>query len=657
MTQVDEPATPSSRWSALLLPDRVRPAFVTAIVALAMLVATWPIRPRSTAVGRDPAYLIGLGMAHRRGLAFGHDVIFNYGPLGFLAGGMTDHWNGVLAWILQALVQGAIVLLVLVQLRKLVSLPVAAVVGTAMLLLIHPDPAEVNLGGQLALLTVLWAVWRLVSRREVPWGRWSSIGPAVVAALALLVKVDTGLVVLLIAGLTVGVGASSSGGARAAARAVGLYLAVAVATVVGAFAIVEGGVTHFGSWLRGAYEVSSGFSGALGLSRTVGIAAWEHLAVVVGLAVFLRVVTRLPLGGRSQVAGVAALVALATYLTFRQGFVRYDVFHVRQFLAVAILMPLGLAGVATLRQIGALMAIALVGFVPGQKPSPSVLKVPFESADAALDTTLDVLVPSRAQAVIDGRRAGVTAAYDLPDSMLRRIGDHSVAIVPSELEVAFGYDLAGWAPLPIFQDYQAYTEWLDDRNAARLSGDDAPRFVLRTLDRPLVANAPPVPIKRVDTQFARFQPPGEHLAILCHDATVASTRRYELLERVPDRCSEPATEPWQPATTGTDVEVPTPRRGELIVARFRGVAGSFVERMRTTLYRGSEVYIGVKGGWFRYVPGTQGSWHVMSGGGCASDLLDTTGGDIEQLALSDHQGPGGDASDYEVQFARITVDC
>ena len=70
---------------------RVVRQVVLATPSLALVVAlvTWPVLSLTPGVGLDPSWEVALQMATQRGFDWGTQVIFSYGPLGFLSVPLT----------------------------------------------------------------------------------------------------------------------------------------------------------------------------------------------------------------------------------------------------------------------------------------------------------------------------------------------------------------------------------------------------------------------------------------------------------------------------------------------------------------------------------------------------------------------------------------
>lgn len=65
----------------------------------------------------------------------------------------------------------------------------------------------------------------------------------------------------------------------------------------------------------------------------------------------------------------------------------------------------------------------------------------------------------------------------LSPSILKNIGTDSVSIYPSALTIAYANNL-NWKPMPVIQQYTAYTPKLDQKNADFFSGDNAPEYII-----------------------------------------------------------------------------------------------------------------------------------------------------------------------------------
>jgi hypothetical protein len=83
----------------------------------------------------------------------------------------------------------------------------------------------------------------------------------------------------------------------------------------------------------------------------------------------------------------------------------------------------------------------------------------------------------------------------------------------------------------------------------------------------------------LDRRFAGWDPPAQARAVLCHFASIHATSRWEVLRRVPDRCSPSRWLRAVEAPAGETVRVPASLSGEVIYVRIHGAGVSGLERL------------------------------------------------------------------------------
>ena len=85
-----------------------------------------------------------------------------------------------------------------------------------------------------------------------------------------------------------------------------------------------------------------------------------------------------------------------------------------------------------------------------------------------------------------------------------------------EQSAAWAYPEVHFDPLPVIQDYSAYTSYLDQLDRSYLGTPEAPRFILRSPGA-------------IDGRNPVFEPPATQLAIECHYHQVMATTVWQLL--------------------------------------------------------------------------------------------------------------------------------
>jgi len=532
-------------------------------IAAGVLVAflAWPITSLLPRVGLDASWNAGLHMATHSGMQFGKDIVFTYGPYGFLSvPGFFFGLTGYTSLFYSGLVIIAFSVTVIHLGRRSFTLLGAVVLAYAALLLTYFDPAEIAV--------VVFAIWCLSWLRGLPdrgvprsfpfWG-------GAFAALQLLVKFDAGIASIAIVGLTVW-------GARG--KRIRNEL-IATGCFLGSFVILWviagqhlGGIPRY---LHRSFQVASGYSAAMGSKGGPELIAYMAVGVVLFI-VFPLILVRghLPVGSRWV---TFLLLAVITYTQFLHGFIRHDWYHVAPFLIFAAVLPVALPWKGILRGVAlgcCVFPLVVAGTLPIHGRS---LKHEATVRPAAVLRQLQLVFdPSYRRSQLRADRLAMRAVLSVDPAALALLANHRVAIDPWEISTAWAYGL-DWQPVPVFQDYSAYTSALDDLNAATLASPSGPDRILRRGTIPAI-----------DTRYALFDSPAYQLAMICNFADLHDTHRWEVLGRIPDRCSTASLIETVSATAGQLVAVPRPGRNELVYASF-DVTRSLSDRLLAAIFK------------------------------------------------------------------------
>jgi hypothetical protein len=571
-------------------------AGATSIPVLAFVIAviTWQPLQITPAAGLDPSWITGLAMATHRGLDFGTQVIFTYGPLGFLRHQLVMYGDlAVLSTVYVVAVRVGLAAAVLWAVRRRLPLWVAIIVALGASLIVTPDAIVV-----IVFLCCAAAIW------EDPPKRAASLvayGGALVSAVEVLVKLNTGFLVLalcLVATLVL-----EGNRLRNLLRFGATFLAAFAALW---FATGQG-IGNLDDYLRTAFEVISGFSGAMSLSAGRGwTLAAAAVVICATVGAWILAVWRLP---RPQAGGLVALVVILCFLAWKAGFVRQDAGHIEFFFSwmiapwIALIWVRGWGRIAGLAGFGVMVVLfyAGTGFFPAHDGYLTADLDPVHNAKAAVNNVHDLLDPGARSAERDLARQALVDQYRLDPKTLRMIGDQPVDVYPSEASLAWAYGL-NWDPLPVFQTYTAYTPLLDHQNANALTSADGPRLILRQ------------PIGSLDGRYPPYDTPAATLAMLCNFKALRTTSRFQLLGRVADRCGASHEISSVSADYGQTVQVPRAlRSGEAVFARVSGLMPSGIEQLRALLLRPAVRGLVFDGQWkYRFIPAVAGDGLILS---------------------------------------------
>jgi hypothetical protein len=555
----------------------------------------WQIGFQTPAAGIDPSWNAGLAMAADQGLHFGEQVLFTYGPLGFL-GSRIVFFGGLS--VLSFLYAAALYILFCVglvgALRRVLPLLVAMAVAFVAVAWLPMPLLEVGL-----LAAVFACFWLLEAERSERALWVFVVAAATFAAPAALTKLSTGPLVAVI--LLIALIGTRAGGRRIAAYVVlfaveALVLWLATGQSLGAIPAFVG---H-------TIEISGGYSSAM--LRSTDVAPWKvTMAVIAAIGSGMGLVAAAWLwGGRDQAtrwAG-AVIAALVSFAIYKEGVVRVDAGHLTVVFANAAVLWLavGLGG----RRRGLMLVAAAIIFAISLPVRPAGLTTQFDPVSnvrLAVEGARTLLSPSRRDVFLVEGRAGMQATYALAPRGLAALDGRTVAVEPWEVGAAWAYEL-DWDPLPVFQSYSAYTPELDRLNAEAVEDPHGPERILRQNTQVVV---PEFPTADLDDRFGGWDPPEQARAVLCNFAPLWEDERWQVLGRVGDRCGGEREIESMSAGAGEAVDVPTPGPGEVVFARIHGAGVSGLERVQTFLFHAASRHAVVNGETrYRLVPETAG---------------------------------------------------
>lgn len=551
-------AVTGPRWFAAA-PRRARAVALPAALTLVVAWLSWPSPGLQPSAGLDGSWMIGLSLAFRDGLDFGSDVVFTYGPLGFLRSLVAvDPWALRLSFVWVTLMHLTLVASLLWTFRGgLRSWWLAAPCAFVVAVLQYEGPVVIGL---------IFAVALIAGRvRNVHAATAMSALFGAATGLELLDKLNAGVV---LAGLVVVTAAT----ARLHRRRIAQTLAVTVpASAALAWLVTGQAVGDVPGFVSGALAVSSGY--ANGMVVTWPGKGW-HLVVAFGLGLLGAVIAYRSGAGLPRRARVGLVLAWAGFffLAFKSGFVRHGPGHTTVFTATIIG---GFAAYAWAMRSPATLALGLLplvfhfslGFVEASRLYRVDLRAKAFATEVA--TLSD---GSATNEEIESGRAAIRKVTAVPPEIVALLQGHTVSVEPWETSIAYAYRL-NWKPLPVFQSYAAYTRTLDERNAQALSGGAGPERILR------------MPQAALDGRNEAWDPPAAARAMLCHYRPIGLKDAWQVLERGANRCGAAREVSRVDARLGEAVPVPAAGPGELLYVEIDGFGLGLAEKLRTLLYR------------------------------------------------------------------------
>jgi hypothetical protein len=451
-------------------------ALLTAFV-LALTFLTVPRIPLSN--GMECSWSAVLNYAYQEGLQFGPDIIFTYGPMGFLSiFYFTPDTGGLRLAVDAMLCFGVAAGVCLLAWRISMGWRLLTIA------LFTLFTANVQYGVQDLLINVGLLCWGLLCASEFrPRLRVYLLCLALLAIFSALTKI-TGLV---LASLTIG-GLAADFWLRGCRR---LSLALVlgfISGLLGGWAVLGQTMSQIPAFLAGGFGIAGGYNGAMGLEPEPAALAGGLLTLFAALGAVLmryRAQERRDTKQRWRQRLLFAWLLWLLFITWKHGFVRADPHHAMFFLGFAPVLALVLSALPwptvkqsrwTCQLAGACCLCATITLQALLYPDFLHLDRPFRQAAANAATLLRLGVHS-AQMENSLRLERYQAA--LP-RLRKMIGLASVDVFGNYQAYAIFNDL-NYRPRPVFQSYSAYTAPLMRLNERFYSSGAAPEFVLAKL--------------------------------------------------------------------------------------------------------------------------------------------------------------------------------
>jgi len=449
-------------------PDvRPWPGRLLLYLLLVVLIFTFPNKPSADL---DSSWRMALGQFLLEGLQFGHDVVFTYGPLGFLMGktyyGSVPLFNALLAWQLFAALSFAAIIMMWGE--RLAGRPRLFFYVFFLLFGIPYEDA-------LHMLMIALTGFELLRRLGRPWA-WST------ALLLMLLGVlgDIKFTNLMLGLIIVGAGVAHELWHRRFRAAAGL-----AAWYLGAFLVVwllcRQSLLNLPEYFLNSWYVSQGYQAVMGIATPPG--PLLKGAIVLSVLAVYALFTLAVHADRPRTLARTVLLGAFVYLNWKHGFVRADG-HMIGFFYCALLpivtFPLLLDDAAgrflRLKRWGLVLTGVLCLF--GLRDAlPGVVDQALGGFQAKIwDNVIKVTRSETLLAYYDTELSHVRTGTEMPRT-LATVGGASVDIIGYDQAYAL-FNRLNFRPRPVFQSYSAYTRELAGLNADFYRSDLAPDYVL-----------------------------------------------------------------------------------------------------------------------------------------------------------------------------------
>jgi hypothetical protein len=513
-----------------------------------------------------------------RGWQFGRDIVFTYGPWGFLS--TVNHLGALnadlrLAWEIggKLIIAAGLVAATRRQplAHQIVFISACIWCGWIFQNSFYP-------------IVICMAVVDVLLRGEER--LWAHL--ACVVALAFLAQFKFTNLVMAASGVGVAAALHLWTGRRRAALAIAAGFCLSfLLWWEAAGQNLENIVPYLGTSL----EVAGGYAGAMGVdeSRPVFLAG---LALVILWTLFIWDLARRKVD-RSRSAAAAVFLGIYAIITWKYGFTRADG-HTNYFFLVTLLLSIGLpASLMPERRLHWFWMAGIVGLIGFEINVPGILLDCGGRSIGTIQGNARSLARFRSFPDMWGREMDEAVGTDYLPATNRAVGSAAVDVVSWDQGVVLVNGLT-YAPRPVFQSYIAYTPGLEALNLAFYRSGLAPAFVLwrqETVDSrfPTSDDAQLVPEMRRAYEV-QLKEGGYVLLKRVREMPLQPLRRVLLAERK--------------ANLG-DV-IPVPESGGSPVWMQAGLVLTAMGRVRALAYRPPQIWMKV-----RDTAGKESTWRIV----------------------------------------------
>lgn len=524
----------TSQWIQPAVPPKQPLPLLDWLVAAFVFAASLRLGLGAAGADLDLSWSAVIAWAHVNGARWGHDIVFTYGPLGWLNCYATYN-----AEIFNRFVAGQILM----------------TLATALVFAIAAGGAASGMRLALALSVVVLAPWlqadvlmlgtiMLAAAALDRLGRSDRPGiPAILATLIIAILIAVLALLkssLLLPCFTLWVCAGYLLRQRKALAAIW----IAGVPFAGLVLWLSNGqqLGDIPAYLRLSARMASDFGHAMGTPGPL----WQLLTglAACSLAGLLLVVWWWR-GSRARATVIVLHLGVCLYVGWRAAFTRADPGHAESFLPICSMLLMALIACSRDGQIGGrvralALAAALLSTLAMAAPPGTVqrYKNAWRDSRFALTMLTDL---SGLRAHFEASRRAVRAEFDLP--LIRAsVGEQKVDLLTFSQGLLLANDFH-YAPRPVFQSYAAYSAPLLRINEAHFLGPEAPPFVLFKLDA-------------LDRRYPTSEDSLALIALMRNYRPVELERGFVLLQRRADADAAPA--PVAPA------QFVTARHGEWV---------------------------------------------------------------------------------------------
>lgn len=446
--------------------------FAYLLFLIVLLFPFYRISEPATA-GIDNSWRIALEMAHQKGLIFGKDLIYTYGPLGRLTQRIaisTTHFELFIFDIFCFTNVGFLLYHFLPKPLRFYQL----LIHFGFFLLISSIYGE-WLSFILFYISIFSGLLFLKKQNH-----WFLIHAVCMGLINFYIKANYGVIAL---GFVFILLIYSFASKRLSLQNLGLYLFGSVLSLIILAFILN---TDLPSYFFSSIEIIKGYNESQSIYPTdrLKAVASSYFVFVIFIAIFVVFIIKNLSKKDFSIATldsffVLGCVGVCSFVLIKYAFVRADDGHLMSFVRSASLPFLLLCffgGEKWIKQAGwTLVSLNLISYIVFYQPIYG--KITFPIADNL--HTKSYILPEYFNNIFKKPYNPYNPSY--PKEVLALIGNKTVDLVPNEISEIY-LNRLNYNPRPVIQSYQAYNEFLDNKNQEKYLSNTAPDFVVYSIE-------------------------------------------------------------------------------------------------------------------------------------------------------------------------------
>jgi len=445
-------------------------AYLQVVLLIYALLITMPYLIRPITGGLDLSYVVGLHKAHIQELTHGREVVFTYGPLGFLIFPIIITRN---AWMYSAGYTLAVYLLALcafcVFVRKTRANPLNSIIFT----LIFVTAFKTQFSGTdygIPLSVFICIYLYLQGKRSIP----LLIGLAFICSITAYIKFSIFMMICTMAVVLLYVLIAEKRRLELA-----WFAGTALVSFLVAGCLIIGEPKAIIDYYRAGVELSTGYSDGMSLSG-------ENIQVIYAVGGWIFFIGLILYNAFRKKRSDLIFLILSfgmLFVSFKHGFVRHDL-HVIYYISTWMLV-FGLYYLKVFHQRRRYSYLILL-FTMSLFCQSLIITQPFKKLFLFDELPGKIATNKNALKVVTSKNVNqhkrdaannLSDHYTLTDETLQLLKGYTVDVFNWDLAITELYGL-NWWPRPVFQSYTAYTAYLDRLNQAHFRSNTAPDYVL-----------------------------------------------------------------------------------------------------------------------------------------------------------------------------------